>query len=78
MVISCSTGTYRRTAADEIADQQETLQNYLDGKYHDWPNEAGVSDRTEAKPANYGMALLTSDYIRHTCSLSALQSTAAL
>lgn len=56
MVISSSTGTHRRTAADEVVDQQETRQNYLDGRYHDWPNEAGVSDKTEAKPAKYGRA----------------------
>ncbi|KAJ2966740.1 hypothetical protein NQ176_g10005 [Zarea fungicola] len=47
MVISSSTGTHRRTAADEVVDQQETRQNYLDGRYHDWPNEAGFVGLTE-------------------------------
>lgn len=38
-----ASNTHIRTAADEVADENEILQNYVDQKYHDWPNEAGVS-----------------------------------
>lgn len=37
------TETVRRTAAQEEEDGREVLQNLLDKKYNDWPNEAGVS-----------------------------------
>ncbi|KAM3503483.1 hypothetical protein MY11210_008697 [Beauveria gryllotalpidicola] len=40
-------GTVRRTAAEEEADGRETLQNVLDKKYNDWPNEAGFVGLTE-------------------------------
>ncbi|KAM3497886.1 hypothetical protein MY10362_008774 [Beauveria mimosiformis] len=40
-------GTLRRTAAEEEADGREILQNVLDKKYNDWPNEAGFVGLTE-------------------------------
>ncbi len=44
MALGCAETTLRRTAQEEEADEQEILQNFLDKKYNDWPNEAGVSD----------------------------------
>lgn len=35
--------TYLRTAAHQEADRIQTRDNFMDHKYHDWPNEAGVS-----------------------------------
>ncbi|KAM3426825.1 hypothetical protein NHJ13734_009247 [Beauveria thailandica] len=40
-------GTRRRTAAEEEADGREILQNVVDKKYNDWPNEAGFVGLTE-------------------------------
>lgn len=44
MALDCAETTLRRTAQEEEADEQEILQNFLDKKYDDWPNEAGVSE----------------------------------
>jgi len=37
----------RRTAKDEEADLQATLQNFVNGAYTEWPNEAGFDGLTE-------------------------------
>ncbi|KAM3527010.1 hypothetical protein NHJ13051_003160 [Beauveria bassiana] len=43
----CGSGTQRRTTAEEEADGRQILQNILDKKYNDWPNEAGFVGLTE-------------------------------
>ncbi|OAA77909.1 carotenoid cleavage dioxygenase 1 [Akanthomyces lecanii RCEF 1005] len=47
MALGCAETTLRRTAQEEEADEQEILQNFLDKKYNDWPNEAGFVGLTE-------------------------------
>ncbi|XWW96847.1 hypothetical protein V2A60_004827 [Cordyceps javanica] len=46
-MITWEAETVKRTAAEEEADEREVLQNFLDKKYNQWPNEAGFVGLTE-------------------------------
>jgi hypothetical protein len=41
-----SSGTFHRLASDEEQDAKATMENFHAESWKDWPNEAGVSDKS--------------------------------